>query len=219
MSAFARRHGALPAAAPRLVVLALASVALGTALVVFAGGAAQSATPAKTATVNGTATSGGRWEPAQVNIAVGGTVTFKIVAGGPHPVGAGPATSAPNGDNSFDPGKCGDVAAMTANGASCTITFKKAGTYPYFCKVHYALGMVGTIVVGSGGTTTATTSAAPTSSSAPVITTPTQAAPPTPGHPVIYWAGYGLLALGALIALVAIAAYLRFAPGFRRERR
>lgn len=217
MFAFARRRGALPAAVSRLAVLAVASIALGAAMVVLFGGVAQSATPPKSVTVDGTAAN--KWEPSSINVAVGGTVTFKIVGGGPHPVGAGPVTAAPNGDNSFNPGKCGDIASMTANGSTCSITFTKAGTYQYFCKVHYALGMVGTIVVGSGGGASTATTQATTASTAPVISTPTQAAPPTPGHPAIYWAGYGLLALGALLALVAVAAYLRFAPSFRRERR
>ncbi|HEX9343174.1 MAG TPA: plastocyanin/azurin family copper-binding protein [Actinomycetota bacterium] len=216
MFAFARRRGDLPAAVSRLATLSIASAALGAVLVVLFGGAAQSATPPKSITVNGTAAN--KWDPSSTNVAVGGTVTFKVVAGGPHPVGAGPVSAAPNGDNSFVPGKCGDFATMV-NGGTCTITFKKAGTYQYFCKSHYSLGMVGTIVVGSGGTTTATTTGAATASTAPVVSTPTQAAPPTPGKPGIYWAGYGLLALGALLALIAVVAYLRFAPGFRRQRR
>jgi plastocyanin len=217
MFAFARRREHPPAAVSRLAVLSLTSAALGAAMVVLFGGAAQSATPPKSVTISGTAAN--KWDPSSTSVAVGGTVTFKIVAGGPHPVGAGPATAAPNGDNSFDPGKCSDIASMTANGASCTVTFKKAGTYQYFCKVHYSLGMVGTITVGSGGGGTTATTAGTTASTAPVISTPTQAAPPTPGHPGIYWAGYGLLAFGALLALIAVVAYLRFAPGFRRQRR
>jgi len=217
MFAFARRRGNLPAAVSRLAVLSLASVVLGAALVVLFGGAAQSATPPKTITISGTAAN--KWDPSSTNVAVGGTVTFKVVAGGPHPVGAGPVSAAPNGDSSFDPGKCGDFATMASNGATCTVTFKKAGTYQYFCKSHYASGMVGTITVGSGGGGTTATTAAATATTAPVISTPTQAAPPTPGKPGIYWAGYGLLAFGALLALIAVVAYMRFAPVFRRQRR
>ncbi len=216
MFAFAGRRGDLPAAVSRLAVLALSSMVLGALMLVVFGGVAQSATPPKTAAVNGTAAN--RWNPTPVNIAVGGSVTFKVVANGPHPVGAGPVSAAPQGDKSFDPGKCGDFATMAANGATCTVTFKKAGTYQYFCKSHYSQGMVGTIVVGTA-TSTASTTAATTASTAPVISTPSQAAPPTPGKPGIYWAGYGLLALGALLALIAVFAYLRFAPVFRRQRR
>jgi hypothetical protein len=35
----------------------------------------------------------------------------------------------------------------------------------------------------------------------------------------VFWAGYGLLALGALLALAALAAYIRYSPSFRRESR
>jgi hypothetical protein len=34
----------------------------------------------------------------------------------------------------------------------------------------------------------------------------------------VYWLGYGLLAGGALLALAAVFGYLRFYPGFRRQR-
>jgi hypothetical protein len=79
--------------------------------------------------------------------------------------------------------------------------------------------MVGTITVGSGGasgatpdTTTATTSAG----AAPLVTAPGTGTPTTPGRPTIYWVGYGLLALGALIGLVTVVAYVRFSPRFQR---
>jgi hypothetical protein len=52
-----------------------------------------------------------------------------------------------------------------------------------------------------------------------VAAPPSAAAPPPPGRPAIYWAGWGLFALGALMALVLIALYVRFAPGFNRQRR
>jgi hypothetical protein len=43
--------------------------------------------------------------------------------------------------------------------------------------------------------------------------------PTATGRPAIYWAGYGLLALGALLALVTLVAYVRFSPRFPRQRR
>jgi hypothetical protein len=49
-----------------------------------------------------------------------------------------------------------------------------------------------------------------------VVATPKAATPPSSGRPAIYWAGYGLFALGALIALVTLFAYVRYAPRFRR---
>jgi hypothetical protein len=39
------------------------------------------------------------------------------------------------------------------------------------------------------------------------------------GRPAIYWTGYGLLVLGALLALVTVFAYVRLAPRFPRQRR
>jgi hypothetical protein len=94
------------------------------------------------------------------------------------------------------------------------VRFEKAGTYPFFCTLHYAAGMVGTITVGSAapGTATATTSAG----AAPLITGPRAVKPVAPGRPAIYWAGYGLLALGALLALVTVFAYVWFSPRFQR---
>jgi hypothetical protein len=43
--------------------------------------------------------------------------------------------------------------------------------------------------------------------------------PTASGRPAIYWVGYGLLALGALIALVTVVAYVLFSPRFPRQRR
>jgi hypothetical protein len=52
-----------------------------------------------------------------------------------------------------------------------------------------------------------------------VVTAPAAAPATTPGKPGVFWLGYGLLAMGALLALAAVVGYLRFAPGFRRGRR
>jgi len=42
---------------------------------------------------------------------------------------------------------------------------------------------------------------------------------PSAGQPAIYWAGWGLFAVGALLALMLIALYVRFTPGFNRQKR
>lgn len=204
MFSFARSRPAV--AARRLGLLALAIAVLGAALLLAAGGPA--AAQAKNVDVDGTAQN--KWEPANVTIPVGGTVTFKVIAGGPHPVKSG---TPPNGDAAFDASACG-IPKMTANGSSCKVTFKKAGSYPFFCQVHFASGMTGTITVGSGGSAPASTAAG--SGGTPVVTAPSAAAPTAPSKPGVFWLGYGLLALGAVLALAAIVGYLRFAPGFRR---
>jgi plastocyanin len=211
------RRPAAPTAVRRLTVRCLAAVALGAILLLSSGpAAAQPSKPAERVEIDGTPQL--TWEPANVTIAAGGTVTFKIVGATPHPVGSGSAP--PNDDGKFGTSGCG-IDQLSGDGATCTVRFQKAGTYPYFCTLHFAAGMVGTITVGSGGgsgaptTATATTSAA----AAPLVTAPPAVEPTTPARPAIYWAGYGLLAVGALLALVAVFAYVRFAPRFRRWRR
>jgi plastocyanin len=201
-----RRPGSLRVA-QRLALLALVAVVLGAALMLASGGRASA--QSKNAEVDGTAAL--KWEPANVTVPVGGTVTFKISGGPPHPVKSG---TPPAGDSAFDSSKC-QIAQMSQVGASCKVTFAKAGTYPFFCEVHYASGMTGTITVGKGGGT-ATTSTA--TSGAPVVSAPSAASGTTPPKPGVYWLGYGLLAGGGLLALAAVVGYLRFYPGFRRQR-
>jgi plastocyanin len=176
--------------------------------------AAQLTKPARSAEIHGTGQL--KWQPSTVTIRPGGTVTFKVVGATPHPVGSGPAP--PDDDGKFDTAGC-QIDKLSRDGASCTVRFQKVGTYPFFCTLHFAAGMVGTITVGSGaggatpGTAAATTSAAGAS---PLVTAPRAVTPTANGRPAIYWAGYGLLALGALIGLVTVFAYVRFAPRFRR---
>jgi plastocyanin len=211
------RRPAVPAAVRRLGVLCLAAAALGAALLLPSGAAtAQPTKPAEHAEIEGTPQF--KWEPANVTIAPGGTVTFKIVGPTPHPVGSGSAP--PNDDGKFDTSRCG-IDQLSGDGASCMVRFAKAGTYPYFCTLHYAAGMVGTITVGSAGSGAAPSTATATTSAgaAPLVTAPGAVKPTATGRPAIYWAGYGLLALGALIALVTVVAYVRFSPRFPRQRR
>jgi plastocyanin len=197
---------------PRLLALALAVALLGAGLVLAAGGPAAAQAQGANAEIDGTAAN--KWEPANVTIRPGGTITFKISGGPPHPVKSG---SPPNGDEKFDASGCSQD-KMAKVGDSCTVKIAKAGSYPYFCQVHFSLGMTGTITVGSGGSQATTTTAA-NAAGGGVVAPPSAAAPPPPGRPAIYWAGWGLFALGALMALVLIALYVRFAPGFNRQRR
>jgi plastocyanin len=158
-----------------------------------------------------------QWRPANVTITPGGRVTFKIVGATPHPVGSGPAP--PDDDGKFDTSGC-QADELSKDGASCTVRFKKAGSYPYFCTLHFAAGMVGTITVGGGGNapvaSPGTATAATSAGAAPPVTAPRAVTPTALGRPAIYWVGYGLLALGALIGLVTVFAYVRVWPRFRR---
>jgi plastocyanin len=197
---------------PRLLAPAVTVSLLGALLLLAAGGPAAAQAQAR-AEVTGTAAN--RWEPAQVNIRPGGTVQFTV---GPnavtHPVVSGDGSN-PDGDGRFKAPDC-VLAKMSKAGDSCTVKIAKAGTYPFFCPIHVATGMKGTITVGSGGGAAAATT---TTAGSAVVAPPSAASPPPPGRPAIYWAGWGLFAAGALMALVLIGLYVRFSPGFNREKR
>jgi plastocyanin len=198
-----------------LLLLAVTVATLGLCLV-FAGGPALAQTSqSKGAEVDGTAAN--KWEPAQVTVRPGDTVTFKVAGGATHPVGSG---TAPPGDKKFDASGC-QLKQMTNVGDTCTVKFPKEGSFPFFCEVHFALGMTGTVTVSKtgAGSAGATSSTAAGGNSAPVVSTPEAATAPSSGRPAIYWAGWGLFALGALLALAFIALYVRFLPSFGRGRR
>ena len=198
---------------PRLLALAVTVALLGAFLLLAAGGPAAAQAQSR-AEVTGTAAN--KWDPADVNIRPGGTVVFTVGPGAvTHPVVSGDGSNS-QGDGRFDASDC-VLDKMQKAGDSCTVKIDKAGSYPYFCQVHVALGMKGTITVGSGGGSTTTT--ATTAAGGAVVAPPSAAAPPPAGRPAIYWAGWGLFALGALMALGLIALYVRFSPGFNREKR
>ncbi len=198
----------------RLTLAALLAAALGVALLALSSPPA--AAQAKGTVIQGTAQF--KWEPANVTIKPGESVTFKVASGPPHPVVSGDGSN-PAGDSKFDASACG-TDKMGTVGASCTVKFPKAGTFPYFCQVHVSLGMKGVVQVGSGGQQTTTTAAGGGGGGVQQVIPPPEAGAPTkPGKPVVFWAGYGLLALGALLALAALAGYIRYAPSFRRESR
>jgi plastocyanin len=199
---------------PRLLPLTLAVALLGAAMVLAAGGPAAAQSAPSKVTIDGTAAN--KWEPADATIKPGGTVTFRVASGATHPVVSGDGSN-PQGDNRFDDSKCG-LAQMTKVGDSCQVKFPKAGTYPYFCQVHVSLGMKGVVQVGASAGGATTTTAAAGGAGGNVVEPPSAAAPPSPGRPAIYWAGWGLFALGALLALALIALYVRFSPGFGRPK-
>src|SRR5829696_4380616 len=206
-------HAAAPRL-PRLLPLALVVALLGAALVFAFGGPAGAQAAQATAEVDGTAAN--KWEPANVAVRPGGTVTFKITGGVTHPVLSGDGSNA-EGDDRFDDSDCG-LHQMSKVGDSCQVKFPKAGTYPYFCQVHVTLGMKGVVTVGASAGGGTSTTAAGGEVGGSVVEPPSAAAPPSSGRPVIYWAGWGLFALGALLALGLIALYVRFWPGFTRPK-
>ena len=198
---------------PRLLPLALAVALLGAWLILAGSPAAAQETPNKV-TVDGTAAN--KWEPANASIRPGGTVTFRVAGGATHPVVSGDGSN-PQGDDRFDDSDC-TLANMTNVGDSCQVKFPKAGAYPYFCQVHVTLGMKGVIQVGASAGGATTTTAAGGEVGGGVVEPPSAASPPSAGRPAIYWAGWGLFALGALLALGLIAFYVRFWPGFTRPK-
>jgi plastocyanin len=212
-----RRTISIPVRRPAcLIPLAIALAALGAVLIVLAPSpvAAQSTQAQGAKQIDGTADN--KWVPSTLTIQPGESVTFKVAGGATHPVGSGISPTAK--DNRFDTSKC-QLPQMTKVGDSCTVKFPKAGTYPFFCEIHDALGMTGTIQVGKGGSGTTTTAPSNGGGGSNVVATPSTGAPPPPGKPAIYYAGYGLVAGGVLLALLSFASYIRYAPGFRHEHR
>ncbi|HYN17907.1 MAG TPA: plastocyanin/azurin family copper-binding protein [Actinomycetes bacterium] len=196
---------------PRLLPLALAVALLGAGLVLAAGDPAAAQAAPRRVTIEGTAAN--TWQPADASVRPGGTVTFQITGGTTHPVLSGDGTDL-EGDDKFDASECG-ITQMAKVGDTCQVRFPEAGSFPYFCQVHVTQGMKGVITVGASASATTTTAA---EAGAAVVEPPGAAAPPSSGRPAIYWAGWGLFALGALLTLGLVALYVRFWPGFTRPK-
>jgi plastocyanin len=83
--------------------------------------------------------------PANLTIRVGDTVRWVWGSGG-HSVVSG---TNGNADNRFcSPSNTGcDNPSLSSMGATYEHTFAQAGTFPYYCSVHFSLGMTGTIKV------------------------------------------------------------------------
>jgi plastocyanin len=73
-----------------------------------------------------------QFQPAEVTIKTGGTVTFVNKDSAPH-------TATPIGDTKFS-----DIGRLTKN-QSKTVTFNRLGTYNYFCVIHPS--MKGKVIV------------------------------------------------------------------------
>jgi len=99
-------------------------------------------------------TKGMRFEPRNITINRGDVIRFVNVSGGPHNVAFDPAKipAAVKGPLSAAmPNQLSELTGpfVTTPNAAYTISFANipAGTYPYLCTPHVALGMTGVITV------------------------------------------------------------------------
>lgn len=97
---------------------------------------------------------GYRFDPANITVKAGDGIKFTVVGGGPHNVAFDPATVPAAASAQLDANiseKMGQLssALKTNAGESVTVSFANipAGTYPYHCTPHLALGMKGVITV------------------------------------------------------------------------
>jgi plastocyanin len=84
--------------------------------------------------------------PSTLTIKAGDTVMWSFATAG-HTVTSGSTPGTP--DNKFcspSDTNCSTITTAAA-GATYSHTFTTAGDYPYFCSVHFSLGMTGTITV------------------------------------------------------------------------
>ncbi len=124
-------------------------------LVLAAGCAAPGSTPASSAAASSTSLSatavpanevqaiadghhGERFDPSERTVAVGATLTFRVVGSTPHTVDFGDSNTA-NVD-----GLSASHSGNLNDGQTFAVTFTKAGTYPFHCQYHIP-GMTGTI--------------------------------------------------------------------------
>lgn len=112
------------------------------------------------------------FEPAEITVAVGDTVTWEVTEsiGAPHSVTSG-APGGPDIGAEFDSGDDG----LVNNGETFEHTFETAGTFAYYCTVHGA-SMSGQVVVEEAGASEAPVvseppgeSESPATSEAPVV--------------------------------------------------
>jgi plastocyanin len=87
------------------------------------------------------------FEPAEITVAVGDTVTWTVTQaiGEPHSVTSGKSGEAGAG-SAFDSG----VEGLKDDGQTFQQAFPEAGTFDYFCSIH-PVEMTGTVVVTASG--------------------------------------------------------------------
>jgi plastocyanin len=114
------------------------------------------------------------FEPAEITVAVGDTVTWEVTEsiGAPHSVTSGTPDD-PDKGSVFDSGAEGLIEV----GETFEFTFDSAGTYAYYCTVHGA-SMSGQVVVGEAGA-----SEPPVASEPPASEPPAGSEPPAASEP------------------------------------
>jgi len=85
--------------------------------------------------------------PATVNCKVGDTVSWTNPGVITHSVTCDPAQAVDKGNVALPAGVAPFDSGNMEESATFTHTFAAKGTYKYFCKLHEAMGMVGTVVV------------------------------------------------------------------------
>ena len=176
----------LTAAAGLVVGVAAVAVAAILSLATGAAPAAGATNSISIVDTGGSCTTTYCFQPAQLTVAPGTTVTWTDHSMATHTVtrcdssactGMGPGTGS---DPAFDSGSI-------ATGGSYSHTFTGVGTYNYYCAIHGFATMHGTVTVSASPTTTTTSPpSTTTSTSAPSVTTTTSpstvatpTAPPT----------------------------------------
>jgi plastocyanin len=100
----------------------------------------------------GVSIAGKQFQPAEIVVAQGDTVTWTVTSamGEPHTVTSGTPASADKGSvfnsQTSDP----DLTKLSDNGGTFSFTFGTAGTYAYFCVIH-PTDMTGEVVVLAPG--------------------------------------------------------------------
>lgn len=136
------------------------------------------------------------YEPAQVTVSVGDTVTWTVTKsiGEPHSVTSG-KVGEPNAGSVFDSG----IASLTNDGQTYQHTFDKPGEVDYFCTVHGA-AMSGKVTVLAPG------------QSPPAAEPPTEGEAHTPIPPERKLLAAGILAVSIVLMFGGAMVWRRMNP-------
>jgi plastocyanin len=125
---------------------------------------------------------GVQYVPAQIEVAVGATVTWVYTSSPP----GSPGHTVTFSDRDLNPA-CPPTLLLDdcqrSPGDRVSRTFSAPGTYPYYCKIHRSQGMTGVVIVTAASSSTTAASASSSSTTAttvkPTTTTATTAKPTT----------------------------------------